>query len=36
MDILQRGAEVEVLAPDPLRRRVRQQLEGALEQYREK
>lgn len=36
MDILRHGAEVEVLAPDSLRQRVRQQLQRALDQYPEK
>ena len=34
MDILRQGAEVEVLGPESLRRRVREQLEAALARYR--
>lgn len=36
MDILKYGADVEVLAPDSLRRKVQAQLAAALAQYREK
>lgn len=36
MDILKHGPEVEALAPDALRDRVRESLEAALERYRER